>query len=83
MDQNDINIDKSYPLTDSEGNQLIPYTFTVKNVCNRSADYEINIETTNTSSLSTNYLKYKLDDSTAAILGNEQTRVEYVNQNIK
>ena len=82
VDQNDINLDKTYPLTEQEGSNLVPYTFTIKNVCNKAGDYEVNIETINTSTISTSYLRYKLDNNTSDILGQQLEKYEYINQNI-
>ena len=81
-DQNDINLDKAYPLSDSEGSNLKPYTFTIRNVCNKAGNYQVNIETLNNSTLSTNYLKYKLDNQTPDILGNQLEVQEYINNNV-
>ena len=80
---NDINLDKAYPMSESEGNQLTPYTFTIKNVCRKAGDYELNIETKEESSLSTNYLRYKLNTSSSDILGNQLEITNYLNENIK
>ena len=82
-DSNDINLDKTYPISDEEGSLLNPYTFTIKNVCNKAGDYQVNIETLNESDLSTNYLKYKLDNQSPSILGNQLEVQEYINENVK
>ena len=42
QDKNDIYLDKTYPLSEEEGTNLRPYTFTIKNVCKESADYQVN-----------------------------------------
>ena len=44
-DSNDINLQKAYPITDSEGSSLTPYTFTIENTCDGPASYQINLET--------------------------------------
>ena len=44
-DSNDINLQKAYPITDSEGSSLAPYTFTIENTCDSPASYQINLET--------------------------------------
>ena len=77
-DANDILLEKAYPISDSEGSALTPYTFVIKNVCAGTMNYEISLETLNTSTLSTNYLKYKLNDTTA-ILGQQTAGTIYVN----
>jgi hypothetical protein len=43
-DKNTINLLNTYPLTDSEAKELIPYTFVVKNMCNVSVSYDVNLE---------------------------------------
>ncbi len=40
-----INLLKTYPVSDETGLKNIPYTFTIKNVCTSSANYQINLET--------------------------------------
>jgi hypothetical protein len=39
-----ITLEKTYPLTDEEAEELTPYTFEVKNICNTTAYYTINLE---------------------------------------
>ncbi len=39
-----IQLDPAYPILDSEGEQLKPFTFTVKNNCNNNVKYQINLE---------------------------------------
>ena len=82
-DSNDIYLDKAYPMSEAEGNQLTPYVFTLKNLCNKASEYQVNIETKEESSLSTSYLRYKLNNYSSDILGNQLEVFEYVNQNIK
>ena len=36
---------KAYPITDSEGASLAPYTFTIENTYDSPASYQINLET--------------------------------------
>ncbi len=45
VDSNDINLQKAYPITNSEGSSLTPYTFTIENTCDGPASYQINLET--------------------------------------
>ncbi len=39
-----INLEKAYPITDAEANLLTPYSFKIKNVCNNSSEYSVNLE---------------------------------------
>ena len=63
-----INLQKTYPMEDEEGEKLTPYTFTLKNECNDAAKYQINLETLTGSTLDINYVKVKLNNTTS-ILG--------------
>ena len=39
-----INLEKAYPITDGEAEELIPYTFTITNTCSNNAEYEVHLE---------------------------------------
>lgn len=41
---NPISLDKAYPIEDQEGMKNVPYTFTIQNICEGSARYQINLE---------------------------------------
>ena len=43
-EQNDIKLESAYPISDEEGNNLVPYTFTITNTCDTYAYYQINLE---------------------------------------
>ena len=36
-----INLEKQFPITDEQGEALKPYSFTIKNTCTYSANYQI------------------------------------------
>ena len=67
-----IKLDKAYPISDKEGEELTPYTFTITNKCNANAKYQINLESlskinNNTfidvgNRLNAQYLKVKLNE---------------------
>jgi len=61
---NDISLTNQFPLSDEEGINLTPYTFTVTNNCNTSVDYQIALEAIGDEStaLSSNALKVALND---------------------
>ena len=61
--QNDISLANAFPITDSEAQDLEPYTFTITNKCNLLTDYVVNIETLNKSTLDLNFIKYSLDNN--------------------
>ena len=65
-----INLQKTYPMEDEEGEKLTPYTFTLKNECNDNANYQINLETLTGSTLDINYLKVKLNNTISILSSN-------------
>ena len=68
-DQNNISIEKAYPLLDKDGKKLTPYEFTITNNCDSYVKYDINLEVLNTSTLTNmNYIKLMLDDGTPALV---------------
>ena len=59
-DGNAINIGDGIPLTDEEAEELTPYTFTIKNVCNHNIDYNVNIETLDNTTMDLDAIKYQI-----------------------
>ena len=83
VDKDDINIEKTYPLSEEEGSKLTPYEFTITNVCTSLEDYQVNIETLNESTIQTSNIRVKLDNNESSILGNKEEVLNYVNSDIK
>lgn len=50
-EKKDINLDKTYPITDDEGKKLTPYSFTIKNTCVLFLSDSINLEILNDSTM--------------------------------
>jgi surface protein len=48
-------------MRDSDGVQTTPYTFTIRNICNHPADFQINLETLNTSTIDEEFIKADLN----------------------
>ena len=82
-DSNDINLDKAHPISESEGSSLTPYTFTIKNVCNKVADYQVNIETLSSTTIDTEYIRIKLDNNESNILKRYELNESNINNNVK
>ena len=68
-DSNAINITDTIPLTDKEAEELTPYTFTINNICNSVMEYNVNIETLNTSTIDLNAIATKIDTKAKKVLG--------------
>ncbi len=80
-DGNAINLTNTIPISDKEAKELEPYTFTIKNICNQAVDYEVNIETLNTSTIDLDAVATKLDGRQKQILGQLDNNESIVNNN--
>ena len=67
-DQDNINISKAYPMLDSEGKTLTPYTFTIKNKCSSYASFQVNLEVLNNSTLNSSFVKAMFNEGTPKLL---------------
>ena len=69
-----INLEKAYPIPDKEGSGLTPYTFTIKNKCNDTVNYEINLDIIEEeNAIDISHIKAKLNEEEPVILGNLNT----------
>ena len=69
VDEKDaIKLLKTYPISDGEGKALKPFTFTLRNICDTYATYQINLETLSSTTLSLDYLKVVLNSKAAVVL---------------
>ena len=56
-DQNNINLTNQFPISDTEGASLTPYTFTITNTCQTVANYQVNLETLSGTTLGLSHVK--------------------------
>ncbi len=70
-DKDEISLSDSFPMRDADGANLTPYEFTIKNVCENTQYYEVNLETLSSSTIDESKLKVKLDNKTAYLYGND------------
>ena len=61
-EQDDILLNKAYPISDEEGLKLTPYKFIVTNKCDSSAYYNIGLEMLDETDLISDYVKYSLSE---------------------
>ena len=59
----DINLVNAYPITETAGNALTPYVFTIENTCSIAANYVVNLETLSSSTFNTDYLRVKFNEA--------------------
>ena len=70
QDNNPIQMEKSYPISDEEGNILTPYTFTITNTCESYATYQINLELLDTTTLENlDYINVRLNEKRKQSIG--------------
>src|SRR5699024_11042065 len=73
---NNIHLASTYPISDEEGKQTIPYSFTIENTCEIFASYTITLEVTKESTLSSSYIASMLNSNEILTLNElEQTTV--------
>ena len=65
---NAIKLENAYPISDSKGKSLTPFTFTVKNTCDMFASYSVSLESLKGSTLSSEFLKVMVNDNEPKIL---------------
>ena len=81
-DKNEISLLDAIPISDDEAATLVPYEFTIKNVCNLAANYDVNIEELNSSTLNDSFVRYKLDNNASEILGYQDNSGMIINEDV-
>ena len=59
---NSINLENAYPISDEKGKKLTPFTFTVKNTCDMTISYSVNLESLKDSTLASKFLKVMINN---------------------
>ena len=54
--ENNINLDNAYPISNDKGKSLTPYTFTITNTCDITTEYSVNLEVLKDSTLSSKFI---------------------------
>lgn len=63
-----IALTNSYPISDTEGRSLKPYTFTVKNICTIDAVYDISLDVLEQTTFNLDSIKIKFSDNLPKLL---------------
>ena len=69
----EINLTNMYPITDEEGRKLTPYTFTLTNICTMSAEYTLNMEMLEETTLNSKYLAVMVNNGNINLLSSYDT----------
>ncbi len=59
--ENNISLENAYPISNDKGKELTPFTFTVTNTCDITAEYSINLEALKDSTLSSKFIDVMFD----------------------
>ena len=72
-ESNEINLNNMYPISDEEGRKLIPYSFKITNTCSMSAEYKVNLEMLEGTTLNSKYLASLVNNGNVKLLSNYDT----------
>ena len=70
---NAIKLDNAYPITDTKGKTLTPFTFSIKNVCDTAAVYTVSLENLEGTTLASDYLKVMVNNNEPLLLNGLST----------
>ena len=72
-EKNAINLDNMYPISDEEGRKLTPYSFKITNTCSMSAEYSLNLEMLEGTTLNSKYLATFINNGDIKLLSSYDT----------
>ena len=75
---NAIKLDNAYPITDTKGKTLTPFTFSIKNVCDTAVAYTVSLESLEGTTLASDHLKVMVNNNEPQLL-NGLTTTDVVN----
>ena len=70
---NAIKLDNAYPITDTKGKTLTPFTFSIKNVCDMAVAYTVSLESLKGTTLASDYLKIMVNNNEPQLLNGLST----------
>ena len=70
---NAIKLDNAYPITDTKGKTLTPFTFSIKNVCDTAVAYTVSLENLEGTTLASDYLKVMVNNNEPLLLNGLST----------
>ena len=63
-----IQLMNAYPMTDEEGSQLTPYTFTLTNQCDNELSYQVNLDILQNATLKEQYVKTRINEGSISLV---------------
>ncbi len=77
-DTDAIALANSFPMIDADGMNLVPFTFTVNNICDIDAGYQVNLEVLSTTTLDHSLIKGVLDNNVPEVMTDKDVVVETI-----
>ena len=71
--ENNINLDSTYPISNDKGKSLTPYTFTITNTCDITTEYSVNLEVLNNSTLASKFIDVMFEGNINLLSSYENT----------
>ena len=78
-----INLENAYPIEDTEGAKLTPYTFTITNICDLLASYTVNLEMLEGTTMASKYIKVMMNKEEIQNLANLETTGTIIKNSIE
>ncbi len=69
-EKNAIDLQKTFPIKDIDGEQLLPFSFTVENKCEQDVTFKIALEILGSTTLNSSYVKSMVNEENPVLLGN-------------
>ena len=82
-ESNTINLDNMYPISDEEGRKLTPYSFKITNTCSMSAEFSLNLEMLEGTTLNSKYLASLVNNGDIKLLSSYDTTKTNINGSVE
>lgn len=82
-EKNDIKLDEQYPIPDSEGKKLVPYQFTITNICEQFISYNVNLEALEGTTMDSNAIKVMVNNEAPVNLATLNTAQTSINNSVE
>jgi len=78
-EKNEIRLQNSYPILDSEGKSMTPYSFTITNTCDLFASFEVKLEMLEESKMPIQYVAVMMNNESIETLNQKESRTPTLN----
>ena len=82
-ESNEINLTNMYPISDEDGRKLTPYSFKITNTCSMSAEYKVNLEMLEGTTLNSKYLASLVNNGDIKLLSSYDTAKTTISSSVE